>query len=494
MQNNTNQEYNEITFASIGRFLKKSFVIALIVVVCSCLLFSVIFGSLVLFGKTENQYLSLQIEYSHSGIEEGKDPMGETFNYNAIKSSKYVESSLAETGIENDVQDIISNIFVTPVIPAEIVKQVNKEENKLTINNNTVILDDGTTYYARKYQVVFNYTKLENAMSEKNATIFMNKLVETYKTEFMKKYSEGRPFSTTFFEEEYKTLDYIDYYTFAKAKIDELDSFISKQMASQTSSFISPTIKKTYADLSGELEYIRQALLETYKSQVTTYSLTKDLELIISKLENAKSDCTIEISAEENYIRSLKEQLANYDKNDTMTPGADGNGNIIVNEQDKEYQRLQANLDNANMRLKELNIQLDIIEKQLAGYSSSNNTLNTTENQARAEALIKNINESMIALYKDVNVLNSEFMSSSLNENTIKTVVPVTATTEKPSISRIILMYVLVIIISYAIGLIVYKCIDTRKKNKLASASASDVEVKEVEEIEAKQEEVKDIE
>ena len=95
-------ETGEITFAGIGRLIKRSALRVVLYVLIGVLAASLIVLPIKMFVHTDPS-VTARVEFVYSGIENGLDPFGTVFDKNQIKNNSVLTAAIAASGLESEI-------------------------------------------------------------------------------------------------------------------------------------------------------------------------------------------------------------------------------------------------------------------------------------------------------------------------------------------------------------------------------------------------------
>lgn len=201
-------ETGEITFAGIGRLIKRSALRVVLYVLIGVLAASLIVLPVKMFVHTDPS-VTARVEFVYSGIENGLDPFGTAFDKNQIKNNSVLTAAIAASGLESEipvVADLREAIVITDVVSEEY-----QELKDLAASGNTEAQNQllGYTYYPTWFDISVDYAAL--GLSRKETIGLLDNIIAAYRQYFTERYSNREAFTTQDFDLE-SDVEYVTYY------------------------------------------------------------------------------------------------------------------------------------------------------------------------------------------------------------------------------------------------------------------------------------------
>lgn len=273
---NEELQTNELTFQKVFTVLKRSFVRILIYALVLAVLGGGITAIVSVASKDAAEYTAI-IEYNYSGVENGKDPLGNMLDTNRIKSTVVVNNALKNMGITDN--NLISSYSQTLIDSISVVGYVSERTSA------ELEKDETLSFFPTRYIITLMGNK-NLPFNQSEYLNFLNEMVKSYKEYFKNIYNYGNILSLSIADDALKaTSDYYDLCADYELAINELLTEIT---------VLKDKIPDRYNKLYSNIEVLKNEL-----STVKGYIVGKN----VSKV-NAPMDLETNLS-----LRS-----ANYDK------------------------------------------------------------------------------------------------------------------------------------------------------------------------------------
>ena len=437
----------EITFAGIGRLIKKSALRVLIYIIIVAVAVSLIVLPIKMYVHP-NPSVTARIEFIYSGIEEGLDPNGTVFDKSQIKNNTVLTTAIANAGLENKipvVADLRDSVIISDVVSAGY-----QELKDLAASGNTEAQTKLLNYsfYPTRFDIsIERFSEL--GLTKSKALNLLDCVLSAYRDYFTERYANRTAFVADDFDLE-DDVEYISYYIRYETQLSAISSYVdsisgvdANYVASNGKSFAA--LKSMYSVLSEELDSFRRFILND--------KVAKDKTIAASEIGEIVQQLRDEKTTIENEITSLQTQIENYKPNTETTSTANGTSNTVIIEFGEGYDELQSQLSATCHRL------LKVAERQ-SRYERLQTVFEDASTPTDAEILTLAA-EKVIALKANclnyINTVNQtvyDYFTERYSSNAIRTI-------QSPAYARntldipLLYIYVLAVVLAIAVGMIV---------------------------------------
>ncbi len=400
-----------ITFKKVAYFFKKGWLRMIIYAAVIALLTTAVALPIKSFYKSE-PIATTTIEYIYNGIETGLAPDGSILNTDHIISTTVLSDAVAEANLGEVITDISAlraKMRVDGVDTDEYVALVQAAADGDADAINTL---RNYKMYPTSFNIIISHPG-DLGLSDEQAEQLLNKVVQCYYGDFQKRYTVTDMFATdTFTLSQNKDVEFVDINDIYSIELNAVKTFLD-DLITQNPKFISYVNNTSFSQLSSELN-----LLMNNYARINAYVLSNNIwrnkAAAQSSLIASKEVCEINIAALETYIASLKDQLSKILPN---TSTSDGNGSHTVTvTYPAEYYEYQKKLNEADLQMRDYDLQLANIEARLAKVTDTTATdsayieaaatqLAATEKSTTE--LVKKINATVEDYYKTAFIATS---------------------------------------------------------------------------------------
>lgn len=464
-------ETGEITFAGIGRLIKRSALRVVLYVLIGVLAASLIVLPIKMFVHTDPS-VTARVEFVYSGIENGLDPFGTVFDKNQIKNNSVLTAAIAASGLESEipvVADLREAIVITDVVSEEY-----QELKDLAASGNTEAQNQllGYTYYPTRFDISVDYAAL--GLSRKETIGLLDNIIAAYRQYFTERYSNREAFTTQDFDLE-SDVEYVTYYIRYETYLLTINEYVesltdidSTYVASNGKSLAA--LRSMYTVLSEELNSFYRFILNDAVAKDKT-TAAAEIGEIVQQLNDEKT-------AVDNEITSLKTQIENYKPNTTTSNPGNGLGSTIIMEYGDGYDELQRQLASANTRLSEI-IRRQSRYGRLKTAFSDTGTPTDEALITEAEEKVTSLKSNCINYINTVNQTVTEYFAERYGANAVRTIQPPVYARGTMNVP-LLYIYAAVVIVAIAAGLIVThvkgKALEIRRRPKAAAQPANNAD------------------
>lgn len=466
-----------ISFSGIFRKLKKYFLIWLVAAVVAAAL---TLTSTAVTSADQHKNMTALVSFTFDGIEDGKDPAGNAFDVNTIKSPTVIEKALTELGHSlGEIEAIRQGISIEGIRPADAIdkitvyKSIYESSSSAALNAAQQMLD--VTYYPTQFKVHFNYarTGFENA----EAVEVFNKVLECYRDYFFETYGYNKALGSAVTALDYTSYDYAEAVDVFSSTLTTLKGYVTALAEEDTTRFRSTETGYTFSDLSEAIKTLQTMDLDVISAYISLNNVTKDKENTknyykyrIEELEREKTIATENLAV-------ITDSINTYQK-DTIQIFGNGTEDIdtISNVSSEKYESLiQQRIDTQN-ELSTVTQEIDSYNERLKKLGS-NNAASEAELE-KVEADLASLNEKIAVLSDAINKTADEYYNTVAFANAYNILVPASSSSVVRTVNDVIsdstmtLLVVEVLLLVAYIGVAFVTAIVAENKKKKAAASA----------------------
>lgn len=402
------------------------------------------------------------IGFHFNGIEEGKDPAGNTFDVTKIKSPAIIQNALVSldmTSEETKVDDIRNQIQIKGVIPEDALKKITAYKDVFSVGNTNALsavqsmLD--VTYNPSQFIIEFNAGEV--GLDAQEGKELLDAILTSYRQFFFETYGYNKALGSAVLAVDYKDYDYERATDVFDTTLSSAQKYINTLAKQDVSNFRSNTTGYTFADLAAAIDTLRSVDLDWLNSYITMYNVTKDRAALITYYQYKIASLTRSKEAAQQDLTAIEQSIAAYQKDTVLmfnANGTDESGNLSMTQASEAY-------DNMFAQKTEKQEAMSTYEKSIKYYTMRIDALNLAV-EPGSEAQMKSVEENLDSLYNKITVL-LEKVNATANEyyenvafaNAVNIVVPSSST----SVGRLhvaVLSSVKIIVIAEAALLLLY--------------------------------------
>lgn len=362
--------------------------------ICALILAGVtLIGSFVYENSVTTVSTVVSLEWN--GLTEGEYPDGSRFDYQNM-FQLYVLSS-AKGDVDVSTEALRENLTVSPVQPNDV----------LAIVENALQNGEQISYFASEYVIQLDVGKANITVDEGKTVL--NNLIDDYRLDFEKKYVQTASI-LDFTESSYSDLDYVDTQALFKTQLDVIKVAMTTQV--DTVGNYNGT-NYSFNDILAREDFIRTTSYSNYSSTIARYSLTDDLDALLSKLLFQKEETEAELAVATAKRDRIATLLANYTGGTStiIIPGNNDDEDIVI---DVYYQQLVEEQIAAEVEVATITEEVTAIETKIGRYNGTDPDFVVTEEEQTLAKLdvgymIPRLNTSLKELVEDTNNLLLEY-------------------------------------------------------------------------------------
>lgn len=480
-----------LTLRGLAQQTKRIFVLWL---VCAVVL-GLVSGCAALLLKEKQMRVQAAVEFTFSGVENGKDPAGNEFDAaKQLKSPVVLKNALDTLGYDANtlsVDDLRDNITVKSIIPEDAIdkllayKSVFDAGNSNALNAVQAMLN--VSYHPTRYIISFDPTEV--GVSGEEGTQVMNAVLDAYKQYFYETYGYNKALGTAVLAVDYHDYDYERAIEVFDNSLESAQRYVNTLANEDSTGFRSVATGYSFTDLANALGTLRSEDLGWISSYVTVNNVTKDRDMLLTNYEYRIENLKRQKTAAETNLASIEASIAAYQKDTVLIVGSDKNSSDITFS--------QASDQYDNMINRKLSTQAEIAEctKDIAYYEERVNELQMASNSA-TKAQMNYLDEQLDKLYNKITALletvdatADEFYENVAFANAYSVTVPASIS-DSGSLSGVITLVLVLEVLLFVVFAMIIVCRafvqQYRVNNPIAVAEAAEEAVPADEEKEQK--------
>lgn len=458
------EDNNVMTFKNLFSYLKRALPVILVT-----MLITIIIGVIILSVNTfsnVNEETQSVIELTYRGADQGLDINGNKFDKNSLKAIDKINAAVAKVDNTLSPSEIYDNLTIEGSYSSNIQELLNNATN----SEELLKLLNGASLVPTQYTLRMDYTKVQGLTKEKSRSVM----------------------------EELIAINQREYYA-------ELDSsqYINVEIYDNTNIY-------NYAEFNSLMRLQTknlESIAACYTSKEKIYNKIQYIEQMLNKLENfiytnkafnveQKANMLSALQADYNYYNNLAETAKNnadaiktiiqeYDIPITVKP----DGTIIqVDINSTQYDKMFDKHNEYATKANELAAVAAEITDKITILTAITPADTIDEEISNTVTMQRNLIASELkALAVNVKSLQNEMINNGVENNGIKIVMAsVNVKSNDVSIKLLLLDVIIMLVVGFAGGLIIYQIINTVTKNRKSKKGDNNDDSDSVSEQEAK--------
>lgn len=458
------EDNNVMTFKNLFSYLKRALPVILVT-----MLITIIIGVIILSVNTfsnVNEETQSVIELTYRGADQGLDINGNKFDKNSLKAIDKINAAVAKVDNTLSPSEIYDNLTIEGSYSSNIQELLNNAPN----SEELLKLLNGASLVPTQYTLRMDYTKVQGLTKEKSRSVM----------------------------EELIAINQREYYA-------ELDSsqYINVEIYDNTNIY-------NYAEFNSLMRLQTknlESIAACYTSKEKIYNKIQYIEQMLNKLENfiytnkafnveQKANMLSALQADYNYYNNLAETAKNnadaiktiiqeYDIPITVKP----DGTIIqVDINSTQYDKMFDKHNEYATKANELAAVAAEITDKITILTAITPADTIDEEISNTVTMQRNLIASELkALAVNVKSLQNEMINNGVENNGIKIVMAsVNVKSNDVSIKLLLLNVIIMLVVGFAGGIIIYQIINTVFKNRKSKKGDNNDDSDSVSEQEAK--------
>ncbi len=261
-----------LTFAALGKQLKRLWLLWLIVAVLAGL---VVVG--VHFWKLPARHSPVAlVNYGYEGIEKGQDPSGNWFNPEGLKDEAVLAAAAEAAGIElpdGGAANLAAHIRIEGEIPEKVIDRITA----LSYSGDSVSAVSSkaiNAYYPTTYTVTLDAAGL--GYSAKKGNALLRAVLEAYEAKFRAENGYNAAFEAEILGTDYTAFDYEEAVAVMTENLDRVRRYAEALGAGASASFRSAKTGLTFQDLLSAVDALEQQDLAEISAYLAANNVTRD--------------------------------------------------------------------------------------------------------------------------------------------------------------------------------------------------------------------------
>ena len=340
------------------------------------------------------------VSFTYSGIEKGKDPAGNTFDANSIKSPDIIEAALSDLDLElSNLDSIRKNIIIDGIIPEDAIDRITayKHVYEKAANENLKAVEAmlDVSYYPTLYKITFKYGG--TSLDREDSSAVLNAMLEEYRTYFYKKYGFNQQLGTSIHAVDYSDYDYAEQIDIFNDSLSTIERYLKNLATDDNNLFRSNETGFSFNDLYRAAQTIRSIDLDRISSNITVNNITKDKTASLAYCDYRIESLERNTASLQDTLETIEDSIAKYEKDTILIFGNGTDGNdTSYSQASEEYDRLIDKRVNTSSQLADA-------KQNIEYYKSRKNALNS--NKTATKEMKQSVEEQLEALGNKVKEL-----------------------------------------------------------------------------------------
>lgn len=422
-----------VTLSGIFRQMKRFFL--------PWLLLAIICGALAFVGVaiTAKSTASAKavINFNFKGIEEGKDPAGNTFDVSKLSSPAIVKNALESLNLSAEdarVDDIRNSISIGSVIPQDAYEKITAYKNVAEIGNTNAMSAVqamlGVTYFPSQYTVALNAK--EAGLNAEQGVDVLDAILASYKQYFFETYGYNEALGSAVVAVDYKDYDYERATEVFDSTLSSAQKYVNTLAKQDATAFRSSKTGYTFSDLSAAIDTFRSVDLDWLNSYITMYNVTKDRSALITYYEYKVESLTRSKEATQEELAAIDQSITTYQKDTVLmfagATGTDGDNKLSMTQASEAYDKMFAEKTGKQEIISEYSRRIKRYTTRLEALKIADVTADEARMKTVEEDMDK-LYQKVVTLMEQVNTTADEYYETVAFANAYSVVVPASGTT-----------------------------------------------------------------
>lgn len=401
-----------------------------------------------------SQKVQLLVGFGFAGIEDGKDPVGGTFDIRKMSAPVVVIPALERTGLKDslDVDAVRNAITFQSLIPQNILDRIGV--TRFIAESDVSALEDllDISYHPSEYLLILDLKQIDLEIDK--GTQLLDTIAQTYQDWFLAIYSYQGLF-TEVPSEEYKDYDYSEMTDILMRTSSAAQRFV-QEMADSTLVFRSTETGFSFSDLIGILETLQQVDIASIRSIILANHLTKDEDAMRARYAYRIRTTESKLAAMTEQLASMDETIENYQRGTTTIIHDDsGAATSVVADSDTYDLLITQRIDIAGeiSTLRSMLTQLRQDYMEISAPSSESSAANVQE---KVEEMLTSVSERLNNCIEQINVTTQDYYKTVAYRDAVRVKVPAHPAQASPSsVVKTCVLYTLIASVAgwFALGM-----------------------------------------
>lgn len=213
------------------------------------------------------------ITFSFEGIGQGKDPKGNYFDINVLKSNKVLKAAIKKSGLEDKmtVKELRNLIAIVPHVSDKALSDLTSFSPVGGTSSTQDIAQ--RSVHPSQYTIELKDRGIPSAFRDRK---LLANVIEAY-TEFLENsYLQDATDVQAYTKKEIMALDYLDMIDVLEQQTESLGQFVNN-LAKTSSKFVDEKSGMSFADVSEQIDTLRNVDLGSVSGMVKYYQLTNNV-------------------------------------------------------------------------------------------------------------------------------------------------------------------------------------------------------------------------
>ena len=446
-----------LTIAGIVREIKRVFVLWIVVSVVVAL----VTGCCTFLLGSSAATAQAMVEFTFDGIEKGKDPAGNEFEVQQIKSPIVIEGALDALMLPDEevtVDSIRNNIKIESVMPSDAIDRMAAYKSVFDIGNNAAMnaveemLD--VSVYPTRFIITLDLKKAK--IDKGDGARVLDAVLDSYKRYFYETYGYNRALGSAVLAIDYHDYDYERAIDVFDSTLESAQKYVSALANQDSTSFRSTTTGYSFSDLSSALGTLRSEDLGWISSYVTVNNVTKDKDMLLTFYQYTIDNLKRKRTAAKSNLESVEASIESYQK-DTVMVMAGANtetANLTLSQSSPQYDQMIDRKLATQAEIAECTKEIDYYEGRIESLKSNSGS-STKAQRETLDAQLDLLYEKTNNILELVEKTADEFYENVAFTNAYSIIVPSSVENDYSLPNIIVIIAVVEIIVFLAFGMVI---------------------------------------
>ena len=280
----------------------------------------------------ERGMATAMIGYGYTGIESGRNPIGNCFDPNEIKNTDVIRAAglaVQREFTDDEIKRIQECITIRGSVPSDVLSQIVSYESTIADSNVAVTTDiRKKSYYPTRFEVLFDYRSA--GYGDNVGDALFDAILNSYHDWFYAEYGYSSSIESSMRAFDYQEYDYDNAVEVFDADLSLLQNYIAALASKDSTRFVSTETGYSFADLADAAKVIRNEDLSRVRSYILYNNLTRSREEKVNyynfKLQKAERD----LKVDQERLETLTALIEGYEKTQAVIAGNTAAGSYSV--------------------------------------------------------------------------------------------------------------------------------------------------------------------
>lgn len=436
-------------------------------------------GSLMLTKNTVN--VKAAVEFTFSGVEDGKDPAGNEFDAaKQLKSPIVLKNALNTLGYTDDklnVDDLREALKVSSVIPEDAIDELTAYKSAFDVGSNNAMSAVqamlNVSYHPSRY--IINFVPAELELSADEGVEVLDAVLSAYKQYFYETYGYNKALGVAVLAIDYHDYDYERAINVFDTSLESAQRYVNSLANEDTTGFRSVETGYSFTDLSNAIGTLREEDLGWITSYVTINNVTKDRDMLLTYYAYLIEELTLKKSEAETNLISVQESISQYEKDSIVVVGSDQNGkDMTLSQASEQYDKMINSKLNTQATIAQCTKDIAYYEQRVSELRMTTSVTTNSQMQELDEKMDK-LYGKITTLLETVDATAAEFYENVAFQNAYSVVVPASAERNTIVLNTImiVLVFEVLLFVAFAAIIVIRAIVLQYRKNNPLSAGAA---------------------